>query len=139
MSMELLPTKTNLRLALPPILTAYIKLINYLKWNPDNVLVILYYLGSSKNSRTPTYLIIHFSGDLTPEDVLDHLRKIIKLGEEKFGVKARLILCNVVGFGDYALRSLFKFNQYRRYCIGKNLSLLTKLDLTNNLPPSRVH
>ena len=50
-----------------------------------------------------------FSGDLTPEDVLDHLRKIIKLGEEKFGVKARLILCNVVGFGDYALRSLFKF------------------------------
>ena len=64
-------------------------------------------------STTHTYLIIHFSGDLTPEDVLDHLRKIIKLGEEKFGVKARLILCNVVGFGDYALRSLYKLNQYR--------------------------
>ena len=59
-------------------------------------------------SITHTYLIVNFSGDLTPEDVLDHLRKIIKLGEEKFGVKARLILCNVVGFGDYALRSLYK-------------------------------
>ena len=66
-------------------------------------------------SRAPSYLIVNFSGDLTPEDVLDHLRKIIKLGEEKFGVKARLILCNVVGFGDYALRSLFKLKTYVKY------------------------
>ena len=71
------------------------------------------YNSTFKKTLTHTYLIIHFSGDLTPEDVLDHLRKIIKLGEEKFGVKARLILCNVVGFGDYALRSLYKLNQYR--------------------------
>ena len=73
---------------------------------------------ASKMSMTHRYLIVNFSGDLTPEDVLDHLRKIIKLGEEKFGVKARLILCNVVGFGDYALRSL-----YNKICIGVNSSL----------------
>jgi len=59
---------------------------------------------------------------LTPEDVLDHLRKIIKLGEEKFGVKARLILCNVVGFGDYALRVAQLCKQYSDIVVGIDIA-----------------
>lgn len=44
-----------------------------------------------------------FSGDVTPEEVIEICGRAMKAGEKDFGVKSRLILACIVGLWDYAM------------------------------------
>ena len=46
-------------------------------------------------------------GNVTAEDVLLVVKEAMDIGEAKFNVKSRLILCNVIGFPHYSLRNMF--------------------------------